>query len=104
MPPAVFCGLCGRPFEEENVLCVQAELHARVAALSRAKVKEVPAEKKGRTRGRPSGSTSPDTRRHRYAIRLNDDERDRLERLASMHAVAVSEWLRRRGLMLRAKK
>ncbi|MFA6509964.1 MAG: hypothetical protein WCV62_05865 [Candidatus Peribacteraceae bacterium] len=57
-----------------------------------------------RPRGRPLGSTSPGARRHQYNLRLNDDERDRLERLAKMHNLAVSEWLRRRGLMLRVKK
>ncbi len=57
-----------------------------------------------RPRGRPAGSTDPDARKGRIYVRVNKDEREKMDRLAAMHNLAVSEWLRRRGLMLRVKK
>lgn len=48
--------------------------------------------------GRPAGSTSPGARRSRVELRLTDDERERIERLARRHGFTVSEWIRLRAL------
>lgn len=47
-------------------------------------------------RGRPVGSTKPDTRRHKFAILLNDKEKTAISANAARYGMTISAYIRHR--------
>jgi hypothetical protein len=56
-----------------------------------------------RPRGRPEGSTSPDTRKGSLKIRLNDEERKKIDQFAEDANLHPSDYVRRRALKQKLK-